>query len=162
MLLQPKSSSKGPDNAVDEVIETIFSRLDDVTALADSVCTAAFFQVLFRDCICLETMCRYLSFHPMAQCVVHARSKAWLAAPVLLAHAEVTKNILFFQWVQNLGTPRYVCALCRRVWMLTNSLVQCCLPWLHTAKCWTTCFAQLIESRCRMFFASFVCLLSVC
>ena len=26
------------------------------------------------------------------------------AAPVLLAHAEVTKNILFFQWVQNLGT----------------------------------------------------------
>ena len=27
------------------------------------------------------------------------------AAPVLLAHAEVTKNI-FFQWVQNLGTRR--------------------------------------------------------
>ena len=35
------------------------------------------------------------------------RSKAWLAAPVLLAHADVTKNILFFQWVQNLGTRRY-------------------------------------------------------
>ncbi len=29
------------------------------------------------------------------------------AAPVLLAHAEVTKIILFFQWVQNLGTLRY-------------------------------------------------------
>ncbi len=37
-------------------------------------------------------------------------SKAWLAAPVLLAHAEgrVAENInIFFQWVQNLGTPRY-------------------------------------------------------
>ncbi len=31
-------------------------------------------------------------------------SKAWLAAPVLLAHAEVTANIIIFQWVQNLGT----------------------------------------------------------
>ena len=28
------------------------------------------------------------------------------AAPVLLAHADVTKNILFLQWVQNLGTRR--------------------------------------------------------
>ena len=82
---------------------------------------------------CVTAGC--LSFHPMAQCVVHAL-KAWLAArvslrlarlprtassalrsrrlrstcaaaPVLLAHAEVTKNILFVQWVQNLGTPRY-------------------------------------------------------
>jgi hypothetical protein len=33
--------------------------------------------------------------------VLCMRSKAWLAAPVLLAHAEVTKNIIFFQWVQN-------------------------------------------------------------
>ncbi len=30
----------------------------------------------------------YVSFGPMAQCV---------------AHAEVTENIIFFQWVQNLG-----------------------------------------------------------
>ena len=29
-----------------------------------------------------------------------------VAAPVLLAHAEVTKNIIFFEWVQNLGTRR--------------------------------------------------------
>ena len=29
------------------------------------------------------------------------------AAPVLLAHAEVTKIIIFFQWVQNLGTQRH-------------------------------------------------------
>ncbi len=52
--------------------------------------------------------------------VLCMRSKAWLAArvslrlahlsstraaaPVLLAHAEVTKHIIFFQWVQNLGT----------------------------------------------------------
>ena len=35
------------------------------------------------------------------------RSKAWLAAQVLLAHTEVTKNIIFFQWVRNLGTPRF-------------------------------------------------------
>ena len=35
------------------------------------------------------------------------RSKAWLAAPVLLAHANVTENRNIFQWVQNLGTPRY-------------------------------------------------------
>ena len=35
------------------------------------------------------------------------RSKAWLTAPVLLAHAEVTKTLYFFQWVRNLGTPRY-------------------------------------------------------
>jgi hypothetical protein len=28
------------------------------------------------------------------------------AAPVLLAHAEVTTNITFFQWVQHLGTLR--------------------------------------------------------
>ena len=40
------------------------------------------------------------------------RSKARLAAPVLLAHAEVTKNILYFQWVQNLGTPRYSVCIC--------------------------------------------------
>ena len=37
--------------------------------------------------------------------VLRMRSKAWLAAPVLLAHAEVTKNTIFFQWVRNLGTP---------------------------------------------------------
>ena len=49
----------------------------------------------------------------MAQCVVHAlkglacRVRAMLAAaPVLLAHAEVTKKHKYFiQWVQNLGTP---------------------------------------------------------
>jgi hypothetical protein len=41
--------------------------------------------------------------------VLCMRSKAWLAAPILLAHAEVTKNIIFFQWVQNLGTRRYCC-----------------------------------------------------
>ena len=29
------------------------------------------------------------------------------AAPVLLAHANVTECIDIFQWVQNLGTPRY-------------------------------------------------------
>ena len=29
------------------------------------------------------------------------------AARVLLAHAEVTKNIILFQWVQTLGTLRY-------------------------------------------------------
>ncbi len=34
----------------------------------------------------------YLSFGPMAQCVVHA----------------ATKNLIFFRWFQNLGTPRYV------------------------------------------------------
>ncbi len=39
----------------------------------------------------------YLSFGPMAQCVVHAlRSQK--------------KNIICFQWVQNLGTLRYSCA----------------------------------------------------
>ncbi len=38
------------------------------------------------------------------------RSKAWLAAPVLLAHADVTKTLNIFQWVQNLGTRRYFCA----------------------------------------------------
>ena len=81
----------------------------------------------------------YLSFHPFAQCVVHAlkclacRARVTpaslpashcrrctalsrlrrlrftrVAAPVLLAHAEVTKNHNIFQWVQNLGTPRCV------------------------------------------------------
>ena len=29
------------------------------------------------------------------------------AAPVLLAHANVTENINIFQWVPNLGTQRY-------------------------------------------------------
>ncbi len=46
MLLQPKVSAKGPEVAVDEVIETIFSRLDDVTALADSVRVLAHAQVM--------------------------------------------------------------------------------------------------------------------
>jgi hypothetical protein len=75
----------------------------------------------------------YLSFGPMVQCVVHAlkglacharvslrlarlprtassakRSRRLrsmrAAAPVLLAHAEVTKTYYYFQWVQNLGT----------------------------------------------------------
>ena len=45
----------------------------------------------------------YLSFGPMAQYVVHALKG--------LTHAEVTKTILFFQWVQNLGTPRYMCMI---------------------------------------------------
>jgi hypothetical protein len=36
------------------------------------------------------------------------RSKAWLAAPVLLAHADVTKTLNIFQWVQNLGVRRYL------------------------------------------------------
>ena len=49
----------------------------------------------------------YPSFGPMAQCVVHALKGLACRAPVLLAHAEVTKNINCFQWVQNLGTPRY-------------------------------------------------------
>jgi hypothetical protein len=44
----------------------------------------------------------YLSFHPLAQFVVHAL-KAWLAAPVLLTCAEVTKNIIFFN-----GSKRWV------------------------------------------------------
>ncbi len=39
--------------------------------------------------------------------VLCMRSKAWLATPVLLAHAEVTETIVFFQWVQTLGTPQY-------------------------------------------------------
>ncbi len=40
--------------------------------------------------------------------VLCMRPQAWLAAPVLLAHAEVTKkHNIFFQWVQNLGTPWY-------------------------------------------------------
>ncbi len=34
----------------------------------------------------------YLSVHPMAQCVVHALNGLACRAPVLLAHAEVTKN----------------------------------------------------------------------
>ena len=29
------------------------------------------------------------------------------AAPVLLTHADVTKTLNIFQWVQNLGTLRY-------------------------------------------------------
>jgi hypothetical protein len=33
------------------------------------------------------------------------------AAPVLLAHALVTKNIVFFQWVLNVSTPRFVLLL---------------------------------------------------
>ncbi len=34
----------------------------------------------------------HLSFHPMAQCVVHALEGLACRAPVLLAHAEVTKT----------------------------------------------------------------------
>ncbi len=30
------------------------------------------------------------------------------AAPVLLMYAEVAKSLIYFQWVQNLGTPRQV------------------------------------------------------
>ncbi len=40
----------------------------------------------------------------MAQCVAHAL-KAWLAAPVLLAHAEVTKSIIIFSMGPKLGYP---------------------------------------------------------
>ena len=49
-----------------------------------------------HDCVTLG----YLSFHPMAQCVVHVLKCLACRAP-----AEVTKNIIFFQSVQNLGTP---------------------------------------------------------
>jgi hypothetical protein len=41
--------------------------------------------------------------------VLCMRSKAWLAAPVLLTHPEVTAYIICFQWIPNLGTPRYAC-----------------------------------------------------
>ena len=37
----------------------------------------------------------YLSFHPMAHCVVHALKGLACRAPVLLAHAEVAKNVFF-------------------------------------------------------------------
>ena len=38
----------------------------------------------------------YLSFHPMVQCVVHALKGLACRAPVLLALADVTKNIKYF------------------------------------------------------------------
>ena len=38
----------------------------------------------------------YLSFHPMARCVVHALKGLACRAPALLAHTEVTKNLIFF------------------------------------------------------------------
>ncbi len=43
----------------------------------------------------------------MAQCVVYVLKGLASRAPGLLARAEVTKNIIFFQWAQNLGTPPY-------------------------------------------------------
>ena len=52
------------------------------------------------------------------------------AAPVLLAHAEVTKSILFFQWVQSLGTRRYqfshsrVCACAQRPGAAARELLR--------------------------------------
>ena len=74
----------------------------------------------------------FLSFHPMAQCVVHAlkglacRARVTPAsspASVLSAHVACApcarlrqsfsrtltsqKTLIFLQWVQNLGTPRY-------------------------------------------------------
>ena len=62
----------------------------------------------------------YLRFHPLAQRVVHALKDLACRAPVLLAHAEVTKTSHIFHWVQNfvpngnlgLSLPFFVCA-CR-------------------------------------------------
>ncbi len=46
----------------------------------------------------------YLSFHPTAQCVVHAlRGLACRTRP---SRARCHKNVIFFQWVRNLGTWR--------------------------------------------------------
>ena len=84
---------------------------------------------------------RYLRFHHMAQCVVHAleclacRTRVTpasspashckqcshclrstrAAAPVLLTHAVVTKTLYIFQWIQNLGTLWYFA--CHIVWL---------------------------------------------
>jgi hypothetical protein len=75
----------------------------------------------------------YLSFHPMAQCVVHALKGLACRAPVLLTHAEVTEYTIFFQWVQNLGT-RWWCTMLR--WWLVacaGVAVRSCLDLLFEA-----------------------------
>jgi hypothetical protein len=64
----------------------------------------------------------YLSFGPIAQSVVHALKGLACRTPVLLAHVEVTRTILFFQWVQNLGTPP-VSKLCLPVSAVLAKLV---------------------------------------
>ena len=50
----------------------------------------------------------YLSFHPRAQYVVHALKGLACRAPGLLAHAEVTKNIIFFSMGPKLKYPTVV------------------------------------------------------
>jgi hypothetical protein len=109
---------------------------------------------------------RVPKFHPMAQCVVHAlkglacRARVTpasspashcsaLTSPSLHAHAAVTKSIVFFQWVQNLGTLRsqqpspirfstFCCWFCVRPAPSCSVLAQFSWPlkWHH---CWILC-----------------------
>ncbi len=57
----------------------------------------------YIDSFLLPPGSRCPRFGPMVQCVVHVREKAWLTAPGLLAHADVTKTIIYiyFQWIQS-------------------------------------------------------------
>jgi hypothetical protein len=99
--------------------------------------------------VCLHFTARYLSFDPMAQCVVHtlkglacraratqasspaSHCKQCLALTSPLLHACARQSFLcslrsqkhnIFQRVQNFGTPRYTC------YSSLRSLLQCASP----------------------------------
>ncbi len=65
------------------------------------------------ECMCVHACtykgacatAEYLSFGPMAQCVVHALEGLACRAPVLLAHAEVTENIKYISMGPKLRYP---------------------------------------------------------
>jgi hypothetical protein len=59
-------------------------------SMQEKVCRWLRIQQQYRSVILVTSTAGYLSFHHMA--VLCMRSKAWLAAPVLLAHAEVKET----------------------------------------------------------------------
>ena len=80
------------------------SRASPYSSEAFAAAPALFAQLLF-NAMRGKVTAGYLGFHPMAQCVVHALKGLACRAPVLLAHAEATKNIIYFQMGPKLRHP---------------------------------------------------------
>ena len=136
----------------DSVVEKTMKHAMSVPVCA-SVCIFHCFGlywlgVFFQDCVCRYcrattwltqvnacTMCCYrgvpLEALDLWRNVLCMHSKAWLAAPVLFVRT-VTESMIFFQWVQNLGTRRYIqqsaCehGLCLLHRHLVRTLARCC------------------------------------
>ena len=85
---------------------------------------------------------RYLSFHHMTQCATHASKGLACRTPVLLTHAEVTKNLMFY----SMDPPAFKLTRKLQQTHQSSSCVKylshhnCVIHEFRTAKCSSRCF----------------------